>query len=156
MLQAGIELPVATTGGNQLVAQMLQFKSFLPKALYAGGGSYPPHDGLFKLDPRVEAEQQNMYAALKGTELHPDVVVGTSWDAGLIVIHALRVLGPGASAQQIRDYIAHLTDFPGVSGIYNFPASPERGLGVNDTVVVRWDSANDRFVWVSQPGGDPL
>jgi branched-chain amino acid transport system substrate-binding protein len=156
LLQAGIDLPVATTGGNQLVAQMLQFKSFVPKDLYAAGGTYPPHDGLFKLDPRVEAEQQNMYAALKKTDLHPDVVVGTSWDAGLIVIHALRTLGPNTSAQQIRDYIAHLTDFPGVSGIYNFPASPERGLGVNDTTVVRWDGTNDRFVWVSKPGGDPL
>jgi hypothetical protein len=65
-------------------------------------------------------------------------------------------LGPGATAEQVRSYIAHLTDFPGVSGIYNFVASPERGLGVQDTVVVKWDAAHDRFVWVSKPGGDPL
>jgi branched-chain amino acid transport system substrate-binding protein len=156
LLQAGIELPVATTGGNQLVAQMLQFKSFLPKELYAGGGPYPPHDGIYKLDPRVEAAQRTMYAALKKSDLQPDVVIGTSWDAGLIVIQALRVLGAGASAEQIHSYIANLTDFPGISGIYNFIVAPERGLGVTDTVVVRWDAAHDRFIWVSKPGGDPL
>lgn len=156
LLQAGIELPVATTGGNQLVAQMLQFKNFLPRELYAGGGPYPPHDGLYNLDPRVEAAQRTMYAALKKTDLQPDVVIGTSWDAGLIVIQALRALGAGASAEQIRSYIANLTDFPGVSGIYNFIVAPERGLGVNDTVVVRWDAVHDRFFWVSKPGGDPL
>jgi len=93
---------------------------------------------------------------LEKTDLQPDVVVGTSWDAGLIVIQALRALGTGASAEQIRSYIAKLTDFPGVSGVYNFIASPERGLGVNDTVVVRWDAAHDHFIWVSKPGGDPL
>jgi branched-chain amino acid transport system substrate-binding protein len=156
LVQAGNELPVATTGGNQLVAQMLQFKTFLPKELYAGAGAYPPHDGLYKLDPRVEAAQHTMYAALERTDLHPDTVVGTSWDAGLIVIQALRALGTGASAEQIRAYIAKLTDFPGVSGVYDFIVSPERGLGVDDTVVVRWDAAHDRFIWVSKPGGDPL
>lgn len=156
LIQAGVELPIATTGGNQLVAEMHQFKNFLPKALYAGGGAYPPHEGLYALDPRVEAAQHTMYAALEKTDLQPDVVVGTSWDAGLIVIQALRALGTGASAEQIRSYIAKLTNFPGVSGVYNFIASPERGLGVNDTVVVRWDAAHDHFIWVSKPGGDPL
>jgi branched-chain amino acid transport system substrate-binding protein len=156
LVQAGIELPVATTGGNTLIAQMQQFKSFLPKELYAGGGAYPPHDGLYKLDPRVEAAQHTMYDAVKKTDLQPDVVIGTSWDAGLIVIQALRALGIGANAEQIHSYIAKLTDFPGVSGVYNFPASPERGLGVNDTIVVRWDAVHDHFVWVSKPGGDPL
>jgi branched-chain amino acid transport system substrate-binding protein len=156
LLQAGIDLPVATTGANQNVAQMLQFKSFLPKELYTGGGPYPPHDGLYKLDPRVEAAEQTMYAALKKSDLSPDVVIGTSWDAGLIVIAALRTLGPEATAQQVRSYIANLTDFPGVAGVYNFKASPERGLGVQDTVVLRWNAAHNQFEWVSKPGGDPL
>jgi branched-chain amino acid transport system substrate-binding protein len=156
LVQAGIDLPVVTTGGNQSVVQMRQFKDFLPKELYAGGGVYPPHDGLFTLDPRVEAAQHKMYAALKKTDLHPDVVIGTSWDAGLIVLDAFRALGPGATADQIRDRIAGLTDFPGVGGVYDFKASPERGLDVEDTTVVRWDSASDKFVWVSKPGGDPL
>ena len=156
LVQAGIELPVVTTGGNQLVAQMRHFKNFLPNELYAGGGAYQRHDGLYKLDPRVETAQQTMYAALEKTDLQPDVIIGTSWDAGLIVLQALRALGTSASAEQVHSYIANLTGFPGVSGVYNFPASPERGLGVNDTVVVRWDAEHDRFVWVSKPGGDPL
>jgi len=156
LVQAGIDLPTATTGGNQSVVQMRQFKNFLPKELYAGGGVYPPHEGLYQLDPRVEAAQHKMYAALKKTDLQPDVVVGTSWDAGLIVLDALRRLGADATADQIRAHIAGLTDFPGVGGVYNFQASPERGLDVNDTTVVRWDATQDRFVWVSKPGGDPL
>ena len=63
----------------------------------------------------------------------------------LAVIAALRKLGPEASAEQVRTYIANLTDFPGVAGVYNFKASPERGLGVQDNVVLRWSAAHDRF-----------
>jgi hypothetical protein len=72
------------------------------------------------------------------------------------VIAALRTLGPQVTAEQVRSYIANLTDFPGVAGVYNFKTSPERGLGVQDTVVLRWNAAHGRFEWASKPGGGPL
>eukprot|EP01037_Dinobryon_pediforme_P032949 gene32949-38169_t len=57
VLQAGLDVPVGTTNGNQTFAQMEQYKDFLPKTLYIPTSAFPKHDGLFKLDPRVEAEQ---------------------------------------------------------------------------------------------------
>jgi branched-chain amino acid transport system substrate-binding protein len=45
----------------------------------------------------------------------------------MIVIDALRHLGPQATASQIRDHTAHLRGFAGVNGIYDFKAIPPRG-----------------------------
>ena len=56
----------------------------------------------------------------------------------------------------IRDYIANLTNFAGVDGFYNFKENPERGLGPDSAIVVRYDPAAKAFVWLTQPGGAPL
>jgi branched-chain amino acid transport system substrate-binding protein len=74
----------------------------------------------------------------------------------LIVVAALRQLGPEATAAQIRDFIANLTDFPGIDGIYNFKASPERGLRPDSAIAVTYDPAANAWVWLTKPGGTPL
>jgi ABC-type branched-subunit amino acid transport system substrate-binding protein len=135
---------------------MEQWKDFLPKGLVMGSAVFPAHDGIWKLDPRIEAAQRDMYAALKAHGETPDNLVATCWDAGLIVVDALRTLGPNATAKQIRDHIANLTNFAGVDGFYNFKENPERGLGPDSAIVVRYDPAAKAFVWLSQPGGAPL
>ena len=71
----------------------------------------------------------------------------------MIVIDALRKLGPNATAARLRSYIAGLANFPGISGIYNYPAVPQRGLGVDDAVITRWNAQAKSFDWVSAPGG---
>jgi branched-chain amino acid transport system substrate-binding protein len=156
MVQAGLDIPVAPTSGNEVVAQMEQWKDFLPKGLVMGSAVFPEHDGIWKLDPRIETAQHEMYAALKAHGEKPDNLVATCWDAGLIVIDALKALGPDATAKQIRSYIANLTNFAGVDGFYNFKENPERGLGPDSAIVVRYDPAVKAFVWLSQPGGAPL
>jgi len=156
MVQAGLDIPVSPTSGNEVVAQMEQWKDFLPKGLVMGSAVFPEHDGIWKLDPRIEAAQRDMYAALKAHGEKPDNLVATCWDAGLIVVDALRTLGPNATAKQIRDYIANLTNFAGVDGFYNFKENPERGLGPDSAIVVRYDPAAKAFVWLTQPGGAPL
>ncbi len=83
-------------------------------------------------------------------------MTGTSWDVGLVVVEALRKLGPDANAEQIRAFIANLTDFPGINGIYDFKKYPQRGLGPDSAVIVRFDAADKRWVWLSKPGGVPL
>ena len=156
MVQAGLDIPVAPTSGNQVFTAMQQWKSFLPKQLVLASALYPEHEGVLKLDPRIEKAQQDMYAILKEHKLKADNMVGTSWDAGLIVVAGLRKLGTKATAAQLRDYIANLTDFAGVDGIYDFKKYPERGLGPDASTVTTYDANKDAWVWLSRPGGAPL
>jgi branched-chain amino acid transport system substrate-binding protein len=156
MIQAGLDIDVAPTSGNQVIAQMEQWKDFLPKGLVMGSALFPEHEGIWKLDPKIEAAQQQMYAALKAHNGTADNVVATCWDAGLIVVEALKALGPDATAQQIHAYIANLADFAGIDGFYNFKENPERGLGPDSAIVVRYDPAKKAFIWLTKPGGEPL
>jgi branched-chain amino acid transport system substrate-binding protein len=156
MAQQGIDLPVAPTSGNQTFAAMKQWQAFLPKQLILASALYPPHPGSVKLDPGIESAQQAMYAALAKRGLKADNMVATTWDAGLIVAAALRKLGNGATAAQLREYIDGLTDFAGVDGTYNFKKYPQRGLGPEASTVTTYDAKSDSWVWLSQPGGEPL
>jgi branched-chain amino acid transport system substrate-binding protein len=156
MVQAGLDIPVAPTSGNQTFAQMQNFADFLPKKMLMPSGLFPEHDGVWKLDPRVEKVQHDMYAVLKERGIKADNMEATSWDAGLIVVSALKKLGPNATAEQVRDYIANLTNFAGIGGLYNFKENPERGLGPDSSIVVRYDAQNKAWVWMSKPGGAPL
>jgi branched-chain amino acid transport system substrate-binding protein len=156
MIQAGLDVPVGTTNGNQTIPQMLQYTDFAPKELYIPGGPFPEHDGIFKLDPRVEAAQQAFYQAMKSHDLPIDNVAATSWDATNIVVEALRKLGTKATPKQLRDHIDGLTDYAGIWGIYNFKADPQRGLDAANAIVTRWSPQEKRFVWASEPGGKPL
>ena len=156
MLQIGLDVPFATTNGNQTVAEMQQYKDFLPKQLFIPSSLFAPHKGLYKLEPGVETEQQKFYAALAAADIKPDNQAATSWDPANILIGALRKLGTKATAEQVRAYIASQTDLPGINGIYNFKAVPQRGLTVANAVVTRWDAAALTWIPVSLPGGAPL
>lgn len=155
MTQSGLDIPVATTAGNQTFEEMSAFSGFLPKHLLIASALFPPHDGLLTLDPRVEAEQHRMYAALAAHKLKPDVSA-EAWDAGLIIAAALQKLGPDATPETMRKLVAGLTDFPGANGIYNFVAHPQRGLGPDSATVVTYNTAQPSWTWLSQPGGAPL
>jgi branched-chain amino acid transport system substrate-binding protein len=156
MAQGGFDLPVAPTSGNQTFAAMKQWQAFLPKQLILASALYPPHPPSVKLDPGVDSAQRSMYAALAKRGLKADNMVATTWDAGLIVASGLRKLGTGATAAQLRRYINGLTDFAGVDGTYNFNKYPQRGLGPEASTVTTYDAKTDSWVWLSQPGGEPL
>jgi branched-chain amino acid transport system substrate-binding protein len=156
VLQAGLDVPVGTTNGNQTYAQMEQYKSFLPKQLYIPTSVFLPHEGMFKLDSKVEEQQKKFHAAFKAAKLKPDNMSALAWDPANIVVEALRKLGTKATAGQIRDYVNSQTSLSGVNGIYNFKSVPQRGLTVKNAVVSRWDPAADTWIVVSQPTGAPL
>ncbi|HEX4191596.1 MAG TPA: ABC transporter substrate-binding protein, partial [Stellaceae bacterium] len=140
MIQAGLDIPVAPTSGNQTFASMEQWASFLPKQLILASALFPEHDGVLTLDPRMEKAQHDMYAILKDRKLKADNMVATSWDAGLSVAAALQKLGPHATGAQVKDTIANLTDFAGVDGIYDFKKYPQRGLGPQSSTVTTYDA----------------
>jgi branched-chain amino acid transport system substrate-binding protein len=156
MIQAGLDIPVAPTSGNQTFASMDQWASFLPKQLILASALFPEHEGVLTLDPRMEKAQREMYAILKDRNLKADNMVATSWDAGLIVAAALRKIGPNATGVQLKDYISNLTDFAGVDGIYDFKKYPQRGLGPQSSTVTTYDAQKKAWTWLSKPGGEPL
>ena len=104
----------------------------------------------------MEKAQHDMYAILKERNLKADNMVATSWDAGLIVVAGLRKLGPNATAAQLKDFIANLSGFEGVDGVYDFKKYPQRGLGPEASTVTTYDPKTKAWVWLSKPGGEPL
>ena len=156
MTQAGLDIPVAPTSGNQTFAAMRQWKSFLPSKLILASALYPEHAGLLTLAPAVEKAQSTMYDILRARHLRADNQTATSWDAGLIVTAGLRKFGPSATSEQLKTYIAGLAGFAGVDGVYDFKKYPQRGLGPESSTVTTFDAKSDSWVWLSKPGGEPL
>ncbi|MGA2443109.1 MAG: ABC transporter substrate-binding protein [Xanthobacteraceae bacterium] len=156
LIQAGINSPIVISYGNQTYAQMEQYADFTPKQLYVPSSAWPPHPERLSLAPAVEAVQKNFYAAFKAAGLTPDVGATASWDPMMIVVDALRKLGPDATAEQLHDYLSHLKGYAGINGIYDFEKVPQRGLSDENAVVTLWNAGTKTWDVVSKPGGTPL
>jgi branched-chain amino acid transport system substrate-binding protein len=151
---AGIELPVATTNGNQTYAQMAQYTAFLPKELYIPAADFLKSDKPAKAD-EASAAKAAFYKAFEGTDIKPDGPSTYAWDPALLVVDALRKLKPDASAEDVRAYLSGLKGFAGINGYYDFKAVPNRGLDESNVVVTRWDATKHTWVVVSDPLGIP-
>jgi branched-chain amino acid transport system substrate-binding protein len=155
--QAGLDLPVGTTGGNMTYAQMKQFAAFLPKALYLPASEWPiGDDPRAPLDPAVVARQKEFMQAFAGAGIKPDEGSILAWDPAMIVIDALRKLPAGADAKQLHDRLVRLKGQAGAAGLYDYEKTPQRGLSLGEVIVTRWDPAAGRWDLVSRPGGEPV
>ena len=74
----------------------------------------------------------------------------------MVIIDALRKIGPNATAAQLHTYLEGLHDYTGITGTYDFRDGSQRGLTVNSTLIMRWDPDKADFVSVSKAGGDPM
>jgi branched-chain amino acid transport system substrate-binding protein len=153
--EVGLDIPVGTTDGNMTYAQMKQYKDFLPKQLYIPAAQWVVTDDK-QLPPAVAEKHKVFYKFFQDAGVRPDIPSELSWDNSMIIVDALRKLGPNATAQQVRDHIANLKGFAGVNGIYDFTKTPQRGLDVSDSVVTRWSPQLDTWEVVSKPAGVPL
>jgi branched-chain amino acid transport system substrate-binding protein len=131
----GLDVPIVSTSANMVAKQLEQYGAFMPKALYFAGVTYAA--GIAQ-NPRVKRAQDVYFAAMKAAGVTPDLQTGLPWDTGMLVVDALRKLGPAATGTQIRDYVAGLKDFPGMLGIYDFTKVPQRGAGIDDVVMMQW------------------
>jgi branched-chain amino acid transport system substrate-binding protein len=156
IVQAGLDIPIATTNGNMTYAQMTQYADFLPKQLYIAAPEWVQHEGLIKLDPAVEKAQKAYFDIYKAANAKPDIAASLAWDPAMIVIDTLRALSPKATAQQVRDHIANLKGYAGINGLYDFPKNPQRGLDVSGAVVTLWSATHKTWELVSKPTGIPL
>jgi branched-chain amino acid transport system substrate-binding protein len=156
IVQAGLDVPTATTDGNMTYAQMKNYADFLPKQLYIASAMWAGYGQLKGIPPAVEKQQQAFYEEYKGIGAKPDLPASIAWNTGVIVVDALRKLGTNVTAAQLRDHIGNLQGFAGIDGMHDFTKSPQRGLDLSDVVVTRWDRAKDVWVPVSKAGGEPL
>jgi branched-chain amino acid transport system substrate-binding protein len=152
--EAGIDVPIYTSAANLTYAQMRAYANYMPKQLLFPGYPFIAREQ----NPRGATRDavNAFFDVFKPSGIRPDTGHATCYDAAMLVIEALRKLGTGATAAQIRDYVDNRRGFVGVYGPYDFKAIPQRGIGVNAIVVSRWDPAKDTWVGVSKPGGMPL
>jgi branched-chain amino acid transport system substrate-binding protein len=151
LADAGLDLPVGLGPANLSYAAMHQFASFMPKNLYLVGPPGLAYDALpnGKLKDTVKTFTESAVAAGQ----HPDIGLIASWDPALIAVAALRQFGFGMTSAQVKGYIDHLHDFPGVYGMYDFRDGSQRGLQRSNGYMVRWDADKDTWVGVSKAGG---
>src|SRR5581483_1004774 len=144
IVDAGLDnMPVEVSNGNTTFAQMHQYSSFLPKEiLFAATAPIAPEE--LPGGP-VRRKAYEFINALQATGVRPDTGYVVAWDPAVLIVEAYRKLGVGATAPQIREYIAGLRGWVGILGTYDFRAIPQRGVGVNNTVMVRWDTPKDSF-----------
>lgn len=153
---AGLDVPVYTSAGNFSPDLLNQYKSILPKELLATGTSFFNRDRA-QNDP-LKKPIDDFYAALAGEGVTvPITTQALAWDPALIVVSALRALGTGATADQIRDWIEKLRDFRGVMGTYDFTVGDQHGLNPSSLLVIRSDPERPGHpIVVSRQGGAPL
>ena len=151
--QSGANIPIITSAGNLNYAQLISYKSFMPDDLYMMA---PPWAAPGVFPNRAVRNTVNAYlAAFAATGVKPDQGQCIAWDPAQLVLDAFRKLGFDAKPDAIRAFIASRQGWTGVNGVYDFKAIPQRGLGINDVAMVRWDKNKAELLGVSKPGGEP-
>lgn len=152
----GLDIPVLTSSANANPDQLKPYASFIPSEYLLTGNLYdlPPQE-LRSAAARRPVEEFLQAYHTEGVDPTPPSV--TAWDPAGIVVSAFRKLGTAATAAQIKNYVAGLRGYAGVTGAYDFPRlNDQHGLTAESAlVVVRWDPKNAVFVPVSKIGGIP-
>lgn len=135
----GLDVPIFASSTNMTPEQMSQYASYLPPQLLFAN----PRGVVFEpsAPAPIRDAQRAFFEAFRATGVAPGQGHTIPWDAMAIVVDALRHLGPNATAAQLRDYIAGLDHWMGMSGDYDFGKLPQRGLGLDSVVVYRWNAA---------------
>lgn len=152
---AGLDnLPVMSSLGNVIHAQMDQYTNILPREIYFVAPGFIARD----VTPKgpVRDAQQLFYKAFNAQGIDPDVGNSQSWDPTLVIVDALRHVGTNAGPKQVLDYIESLKHFPGSDGYYDFTDGSQRGIGLNAVVICRWDPVKKTWIDASEAGGKPL
>ena len=151
---SGLDVPVATTDGNMTYSFMQRYAEILPKQLYIASPDWLPghrdHIGA-----EAEKAKQQFFDAF-GASGKPDAASTYSWEPAMLVVSALRKLGPDATAEQVRAFLANLTGLAGVNGVHDFVKFPQRGLDDGSVVITLWNKGKGTWEVVSSPRGSPL
>ena len=152
--EAELGVPMLTSSENLIHAQLKAYAGVLPSELLFPAGPSFGADDIQDTDTRLTVE--TFIAEFSQQGIRPDSGEVLAWDPAQLILTALKALGTNASAAQLRTWFANQRGWTGVNGSYNFRANPQRGLGPNGAVIVRWDPINDTWTAASKPGGRPI
>jgi branched-chain amino acid transport system substrate-binding protein len=152
MKDSGLDIPAATSSANMNPLQLKQYASSMPKDLYFQG--LPFIAGMSE-NARMKRVLDDFTAEASAHKIDIDAPHGIAWDPALLVVDGLRALGPAATADQLRAWIAGQSAYPGITGMYDFRSGDMHGVGVKDVVIMRWDPDKNAFASVSKLGGMP-
>jgi branched-chain amino acid transport system substrate-binding protein len=141
---SGMKQPVLISTSHMIYHEMNEDRAFLPAELYFASPKWAAYPKIG--NGPVKDALREYFKAFSAAGIRPDVGGNLAWDPGLIVVSALRKLGPDATAVQIHDYIENLHDWAGSNGYYDFRTGDQRGLNPNDVIVVRWDAPSTTWV----------
>lgn len=150
----GLDLPTVSSPGNLTAVFLKQYAATLPKELIFP--AVPYYGGNAPTDAATKAAVADLTKALAASGEEPDMISISAWDPAMLLVDSLRKLGADASATKLRDHLVNLQGWIGADGPYDFRASPQRGIGDNNVVMVRWDVDKAMGVAVSNFGGAPL
>lgn len=150
---AALDVPTFTSPANLNYSQLKRESPFLPKSLYfAGSAASAPEVANTRAWRSALA---TFTGAVSSTDVRPDNILAGTWDPLTLLVDALRKVGPNATAEQLRQYVANTRGWTGVFGPYDFKAIPQRGIDASSVVIVSWDSAKGSWSAASRPGGLP-
>lgn len=152
--QANLGLPIITSGGNINYDQLAGYTSFMPDNVFLMSAAWGSNQQLAR--GPVRTANDVYMAAFRAVGIRPAQGASLVWDPGMLAVSALRKLGPDATAEQIRTYLAGVKNWAGVNGVYDFSRIPQRGIGIDWVVIVRWDAEHRAFIGASKPGGVPI
>ncbi len=90
-------MPIGTTDGNMTYAQMTQYADFLPQAALYPGGAMGGARSKLLLAAEVAPRSKEFYKRLRRRRRSsPTSPPSSAGMPGMIVVHALRTLGPEA------------------------------------------------------------
>jgi branched-chain amino acid transport system substrate-binding protein len=155
--QAGLDLPTAASGSNMTLSQMTEYAAFLPSKMFFGVGEWAANGDPRLSVPKEVADQQKLFfASMKTIGIYPDAGYELGWEAPRVVVDALNKLPAGADAKQLHDFLINWTGHIGAEGVYDFKKTPQRGLNIDNAVVVRWDPTAKEWRLVSNLTGTPI
>lgn len=148
---AGLDIPIFASNGDMVVEQLNGYKTFTPKELIFSA-VLPLAPASVGAGP-VKDQQKTYFAAFKAAGVVPNFPNTLAWDPALIVLDALKHVGPDAPAEKIKDYINGLHGFAGINGIYDFRDGSQHGIGENAVIMVKWNPDNATFSAISKRSG---
>jgi len=150
-VNGGLTIPEFTSAGNLNYAQLNGYQSFMPDNLYMMAPPWAAPSAFPNAAFRKYAA--HYLDAFKASGVRPDEGQSLAWDPAQLVLEALRHLGTDATPSAIRAYIAGTQGWIGINGQYDFKAIPQRGIGIDWLVMIRWDKEKQALIGVSKPGG---
>jgi branched-chain amino acid transport system substrate-binding protein len=155
--QGGIDLPTAASGSNMTVQQMSDYSAFLPSKVYFGVGEWAANgDSRLAVSKEVSDQQKLFFATMKTVGVYPDTGNDLGWEPVRVVADALNKLPAGANAKQLHGFLITWQGHIGAEGVYDFKKTPQRGLNIDNAIVVRWEPSTKEWHLVSALTGKPI